>query len=386
MQTHSRPTVGYALNAFPCESFADWWTCLNTDVLEIKRRVFPDEVFPIELRFSEQFIRELTPDRVAQLKSFFAAHGLALVTVNAFVMPHFHGAPVKERAYLPAWHASDARLNFTNRCVDLLAELKGTSSQVPKCSSAESELGHFGTSALEHFGTPALATPPSVSVPFGALKPVSLEAVAPNILKAGEHAARQGCVVALEPEPGLCVETTEEVLKFFSTYVAKELRASLGVNFDLSHQLVQFEDLHRSVEQLQAAGIRIAKIHVSNAAELPELRSFYNDSIYLHQVTGLTATGQRTFFSLDWPASTPADIVKYRCHYHLPVFPTEFPSTLGEVEEFLRHPDTRALGHLTPFIIETYTWPEQLRGRQHLVDNICRELHWVRERIRLNRP
>ena len=168
MQTHSRPTVGYALNAFPCESFADWWTCLNTDVLEIKRRIFPDEVFPIELRFSEQFIRELTPDRVAQLKSFFAAHGLALVTVNAFVMPHFHGAPVKERAYLPAWHASDARLNFTNRCVDLLAELKGTSSQVPKCSSAESELGHFGTSALEHFGTPALATPPSVSVPFGA--------------------------------------------------------------------------------------------------------------------------------------------------------------------------------------------------------------------------
>ena len=369
MQAHC-PTVGYALNAFPCESFADWWTCLNTDVLEIKRRVFPEEVFPIELRFSEQFIRELTPDRVVQLKTFFAAHGLALVTVNAFVMPHFHGAPVKERAYLPAWHTSDARLNFTNRCVDLLAELK--------CSSAESELRHFGTSAL--------ATLPSVSVPFGALKPVSMEAVAPNILKAGQHAARQGCIVALEPEPGLCVETTEEVLKFFSTYVSKELRTSVGVNFDLSHQLVQFEDLHRSVEQLQAAGIRIAKIHVSNAAELPELRSFYNDSIYLHQVTGLTATGQRTFFSLDWPASTPADIVKYRCHYHLPVFPTEFPSTLGEVEEFLRHPGTQALEHLTPFIIETYTWPEQLRGRQHLVDNICRELHWVRERIHLNRP
>ena len=377
MQTHSRPTVGYALNAFPCESFADWWTCLNTDVLEIKRRVFPDEVFPIELRFSEQFIRELTPGRVAQLQTFFAAHGLALVTVNAFVMPHFHGAPVKERAYLPAWHASDARLNFTNRCVDLLAELGAPplEGEAPAEPSASARREACPPNRL-----------PSVSVPFGALKPVSLEAVAPNILKAGEHAARQGCVVALEPEPGLCVETTEEVLKFFSAYVPKELRASLGVNFDLSHQLVQFEDLRRSFEQLQAAGIRIAKIHVSNAAELPELRSFYNDSIYLHQVTGLTATGQRTFFSLDWPASTPADIVKYRCHYHLPVFPTEFPSTLGEVEEFLRHPGTQALEHLTPFIIETYTWPEQLRGRQHLVDNICRELHWVRERIHLNRP
>ena len=178
MQAHSRPTVGYALNAFPCESFAEWWACLNTDVLEIKRRVFPAEVFPIELRFSEQMIRELTPDRVAQLRTFFAEHGLALVTVNAFVMPHFHGAPVKERAYLPAWHASAARLNFTNRCVDLLAELTDAA------------------------GAPQWAAPPTVSVPFGALKPVSLAAVAPNILQAGEHAARAGGCIALEPEPG----------------------------------------------------------------------------------------------------------------------------------------------------------------------------------------
>ena len=374
MQAINRPLVGYALNAFPCESFADWWACLTTDVLEIKRRVFPDEVFPIELRFSEQFIEELTPARVAQLRNFLTDHDLALLTVNAFVMPHFHGAPVKERAYLPAWQASDARLNFTNRCVELLAELTAT---------VEGEAPAEPSNSARREARPPILRP-SVSVPFGALKPVPLEAVAPNILKAGEFAAQHGCRIALEPEPGLCVETTAEVLEFFSTYVPSELRTALGVNFDLSHQLVQFEDLRRSVEQLQEAGIRIAKIHVSNAAELPELRAFYNDSIYLHQVTGLNAAGQRTFFSLDWPASTPPGIVKYRCHYHLPVFPTEFPSTLGEVEEFLRHPATQALGPSTPFIIETYTWPEQLRGRPQLVANICRELNWVRERIHLN--
>ena len=395
MQAIDQPLVGYALNAFPCESFADWWACLTTDVLEIKRRVFPDEIFPIELRFSEQFIQELTPTRVAQLRKFLNDHDLALVTVNAFVMPHFHGAPVKERAYLPAWHASNARLNFTNRCVVLLAELTATVEGEPPGEPFVARPAGSALSARRALAAPKRLRPhrrearppilrPSVSVPFGALKPVPLEAVAPNILKAGEFAAQHGCRIALEPEPGLCVETTAEVLQFFSAYVPQELRTSLGVNFDLSHQLVQFEDLHRSVEQLQAAGIHIAKIHVSNAAELAELRPFYNDSIYLHQVTGRNAAGQRTFFSLDWPASSPPDIVKYRCHYHLPVFPTEFPSTLGEVEEFLRHPATAALGPLAPFIIETYTWPEQLRGRLHLVDNICRELHWVRERIRLN--
>jgi len=366
MQATNRPTVGYALNAFPCESLADWWTCLNTDVLTIKRRVFPDEIFPIELRFSEQLIRELTPDRVAQLKTFFAAHGLALVTVNAFVMPHFHGAPVKERAYLPAWHESDARLNFTNRCVDLLAELKCRSAEVPKCRSSDSP--------LEHQDTWALATPPSVSVPFGALKPVTLEAVATNILKAGAYAAQHGCVIALEPEPGLCVETTEEVLKFFSAYVPKALRTSLGVNFDLAHQLVEFEDLPASLALLRQHNIPVAKIHVSNAAEMTELKPFYTDSIYLHQVTGCDAAGRRIYFALDWPAAPPAGITKYRCHYHLPVFPSAMQSTLPEVAAFLRQHSRQD----APLIIETYTWPEQLRGRQHLVDNICRELEWVR--------
>ena len=366
MQETYRPTVGYALNAFPCESFADWWTCLNTDVLEIKHRVFPDEIFPIELRFSEQLIRELTPDRITQLKNFFATHGFALVTVNAFVMPHFHGAPVKERAYLPAWHESDARLNFTNRCVDLLAEFKCLSAQVPKYSSKESELRHFGTSAL--------ATLPSVSVPFGALKPVTLDAVAPNILKAGEYAARHGCVVALEPEPGLCVETTAEVVEFFTRFVPDRLRPHLGINFDLAHQLVEFEDLPASLALLRRHAIPVAKIHVSNAAEMSELKPFYADSIYLHQVTGCDASGHQIYFSLDWPATAPAGITKYRCHYHLPVFPTDLQSTLPEVEAFLRQLGRQA----APLIIETYTWPEQLRGRQHLVDNICRELEWVR--------
>ncbi len=154
------------------------------------------------------------------------------------------------------------------------------------------------------------------------------------------------------------------------------LRAYLGVNFDLSHQLVEFEDLAESVRSIQDAGILLAKIHVSCAAELPELRPFYEDSIYLHQTTGTDATGQRRFFSLDWPQQVPPGLTCYRVHYHLPVFPSELPSTLAAVERFLAGPLPAC-----PLIIETYTWPQQRGGRERLVDNICREIEWVRGKI-----
>ncbi len=360
---HHARAVGYALNVFPYHTLPELWQCLATDVLALKARAFPDGSFPIELRFSEPLVRELARDcdQVARLKYFLDTHDLALVTVNAFVMPRFHGAAVKEKVYLPAWHESDARARFTCDSLDLLAQL-----------------------------APSDIESASVSAPFGALKPVPLNAIAPNILRCGEHARRLRertgihCVVALEPEPGLNVETTGEVVEFFERFVPDALRPYLGVNFDLAHQLVAFENLADSIVQLQNHGVRIAKLHVSNAAELPApLQPFYRDSIYLHQVCGVDVAGRRAFFSLDWPTQPPpAGIVKFRVHYHLPVFPTEMPSTLRAVEHFLSS-TLPSLPASMPAIIETYTWPEQLREGGSLVDNIAQELNWVRRKISL---
>ena len=245
--------VGYALNVFPYDSARELWPVLERDVLAIKERSFPNDVFPIELRFSERIVRDLSSDcdQVARLKYFLDTHDLALVTVNGFVMPAFHGERVKERVYLPSWQESEARMNFTKTCLDLLVQLATTDAEFV-----------------------------SVSVPFGSLKPVPLAAVAPNILRCGEHATalhqRTGvhCVVALEPEPGLCVETTGEAIEFFERFVPDRLRPYLGINFDLAHQLVEFEDLAASVARLQAAGVSIAKVHVSNAAEFTEWQPF----------------------------------------------------------------------------------------------------------------
>lgn len=353
--------LGYALNAFPYHTLAELWDCLETDILLLKERVSPTAPFPIELRLSEPLVRELTGDRaaLARLKHFLDVHVFALVTVNAFVLPRFHGQPVKERVYLPAWHESDVRRRFTCDALDLVADL----------APPEQEFV-------------------SASVPFGALKPVTMVQIAPPILRAAAHAqqlhARTGrrAVVALEPEPGLTVETTPEIVAFFDQHVPADLRPYLGVNFDLSHQLVQFEDLGASLALLRRQEIPLAKIHVTNAAELPApLQPFYHDSVYLHQVCGVDAAGRRAYFALDWPASPPpAEIVTFRVHYHLPVCPSALPSTLAAVDHFLRAIAPQ-LPPAIPLIIETYTWPQRLGGRAHLVDNIARELEWVRGKL-----
>jgi hypothetical protein len=362
VQHRQARSVGYALNVFPYRTLAELWNCLEGEVQQIKDRAFPNEVFPIELRFSEQIVRELQNDcdQVARLKYFLDTNDLALVTVNGSVMPTFHGEPVKERAYLPAWHESDARVRFTNACLDLLSQLAPQDSEFT-----------------------------SVSVPFGALKPVSAAAIAPNILRCAAHVAklqqRTGlrCVIALEPEPGLTVETTTEAIEFFAQFVTAETRTYLAVNFDLSHQLVEFEDLADSLKLLEKHGVPVAKIHVSNAAEMTKLKPFYGDSIYLHQVCGVDENGRKAFFSLDWPTeSPPAEIERFRVHYHLPVCPqpdSPVTTTLAAVENFLT-----TLPHVAPavpLIIETDTWPEHLRGQDRLIEGICVEIAWVREKI-----
>jgi hypothetical protein len=356
--------LGYALNVFPYDTLAELWACLEGDVLKLKETAFQNEVFPIELRLSERMVRELQTDcdQVARLKYFLDIHDLALITVNGFVMPSFHGERVKERVYLPAWHESDRRRHFTNACVDLLVQLAPQDTEFV-----------------------------SVSVPFGALKPTPMEAIVSNILKCAEQAAKvhqrtgMRCVVALEPEPGLCVETTAEALEFFERFVSEPMRRYLAINFDLSHQLVEFEDPIASVQLLQQNGVAIAKVHLSNAAEMTKLTTFYNDSIYLHQVCGVDTNGKRVFFSLDWPTDAPPPgIARFRVHYHLPVCPQPdslVGTTLTEVERFLA---SNPVAPDVPYIIETYTWPEQLRSRGRLVENIGSELKWVCEKISLS--
>ncbi len=356
-------TFGYSLNVFPSETLEQLWSCLQNEALAIKESIFPDSKFPVELRFSQQLVTELQSscEEVARLKHYLDTREMDVITINGFVMDGFQNQRVKENVFLPAWHESDRRTHFTNACLDLLAQIVS-----------------FDQKTI------------SVSAPFGALKPVSMKAVSDPILKSVRYAAdlslRTGvrCTIALEPEPGLTVETTPEVIEFFNQYIPQNLRAHVGVTFDLSHQLVQFENLGEAVRSLQKNNIAVEKVHVSNAAEMSKLKPFYHDSNYLHQVCGIDAKGTRSFFSLDWPEDRPSDeSMRYRIHYHLPVNPSlllPVGSTIREVEQFLTQ-TVPTLDTEIPLIIETYTWPEQIQSEDQICQEICGELKWVRNQL-----
>jgi len=207
-------------------------------------------------------------------------------------------------------------------------------------------------------------------------------------------------VVAIEPEPGLTCERTDDVIAFFGKFFpTPESRDHLGVNFDICHQLVEFEDPAASVAALEQAGIRISKIHVSNCIEIarplvaPELlealRRGYAESKFLHQTAGADRTGRVRYFTLDLPESlTPdglramarAGIETLRIHYHMPLLPGgAMPTALSAVELFVRGfaQDRPSV----PLIIETYTWLEHLPaiggGRQDLAARIAAEITHV---------
>ena len=196
--------------------------------------------------------------------------------------------------------------------------------------------------------------------------------------------------------------TTSEVIEFFAKFhpaLDGEIGSGryLGVNFDICHQLVEFEDLAQSVAALQAADIRIAKIHISNCIEIgkpliaPELlealRGRYATSKFLHQTYGVNAAGQPVYFSLDLPpvltpdglrAMAHAGVEKLRIHYHMPLLPGgAMPTTLADVENFVRR--FAKAQPKVPLVIETYTWLELTAGsgKPDLVPSIADEIRHV---------
>jgi len=380
-------SIGYSLNVFPDESLEELRHTLRHRAPHIRREAYHDREFPVELRFSQRMVEELRaqPAAVTELRDMLRDEGLRLVALNAFVPISFHQPNLKERVYLPTWHESDERLRYTCDCADLLAAL-----------------------------APPEVKEPTLSVPAGALKrdfadaPGVHEQTAGALRRFAQHCAeleqRTGrrVTVGLEPEPGLAYERTSEVIEFFAKFrpaLDGETGSGryLGVNFDICHQLVEFEDLAQSVAVLQAAGIQIAKVHISNCIEIekplvaPELlealRRRYAESKFLHQTCGVNAAGQPVYFSLDLPpvltpdglrALAHAGVEKLRIHYHMPLLPGgAMPTTLADVETFVRR--FAKAQPKVPLVIETYTWLEltAASGTPDLVPSIADEIHHV---------
>ncbi len=382
--------LSYCTNIHPGEHWPEVRTNLERYVLEVKKRVSPNQDFGVGLRLAAvaaDALRE--PATLAELREFLRAHGLYVFTINGFPYGPFHGTRVKEGVYLPDWQ-DEERLRYTDLLADVLAEL------LPDTVDG------------------------SVSTVPGAFKPrvESAEAVscmATLMIRHAAHLVRlreetgHTIALALEPEPCCFLETIDETVDFFESHLfaaraiqqlaaetglhrdaAEEaLRRHLGVCLDLCHAAVEFEDPQAIVSRLDNAGIRIAKMQLSAGLQVPamtpetaERLSAFADEVYLHQVVEHSSAGFKRYVDLPQALAHGAGNGKqeWRIHFHVPVFLEDlgaFLSTQFFLREVLvQHRDRPISPHLE---VETYTWdvlPEPYR-REDVVSAVARELEWV---------
>ncbi len=385
----------YCLNIHPGDAWQDQSDGIRSVASPIRQVLSPDTPFGLGLRLSDAAARSLiSEETVRTISMSLAQEGFYVFTVNAFPYGAFHRTTVKEHVYQPDWRTRE-RMEYTCRVADILA-----------CFLPDSISGSIST-------VPCSYKPWITSYSDG-------DDIIRNLMHVVRHLARieseKGRYIhlGLEPEPDCVLETTEEVVQFFSETVmtrgveylrgtcgcspssAEDLiRRHLGVCFDTCHLALQYENLVESLERLHRSGILISKIQISSALKtefspdsFQELQKFC-DPVYLHQVKVRMPDGQVTGIRdlNDALAACRSDWFQreWRIHVHVPLYvgeTTRIRTTSDELTPlFFRTAVNLGVQH---FEIETYTFdvlPDRWR-QLGLVHSIVLEYQWVLDRFR----
>lgn len=376
--------LAYCTNIHRGESWDEVSAALRQHTLAVRDALGTTEPFAIGLRLSARAARELSDaSRRREFRAWLDRENAYVFTINGFPFGAFHGTRVKEQVYAPDWTHPD-RLAYTNLLFDLLAELvpagvEGSVSTVPVSFKA-----------------------------FG-LDDAARRQARENLWRAVEHlaalSARSGrdLHLGLEPEPLCTLETTAEAVAWFEQMRADRpgddrIARHLGLNYDCCHLAIEYESAATALDQLHLHGIRLSKIHLSNAlrtepdaTQRAALAAFADDT-YLHQVVERRPDGTLQRYTDLGPAlqarnatAAPAG-TEWRVHFHVPLFhePQDgFFTTADHVTatlDWLRaHP--QAASHLE---METYTWdvlPPAMRSRG-VVDQLVAEYQWTLAALR----
>jgi hypothetical protein len=371
--------LAYCTNVHRGETWGETFAALEQHTLRVKERIQPQGRYAIGLRLSDQASRELSDlQMLLAFQRWLEQHDCYVFTINGFPFGQFHGTRVKENVYRPDW-TDPRRLEYTTRLFDLLAQLvpPGIEGSV---STSPGSFKDFITSSEQE------------------------RAMRDNFWSCVEHIAalsersNRQLHLGVEPEPFGWFENTAETLRFFEQMRDEHpdderLERHLGVNYDACHFAIEFEDPAQAVAKFQEHGIRLSKIHLSNAlrlrptrAALQQLAAFAED-VYLHQVIVRAADGSLTRFrdlatALNSPlGQAPALDSEWRVHFHVPLHwqPTgELNTTADHVLGLLKLLETQP--HLCSHLeMETYTWavlPEPWRSRD-VVDQLVGEYDWT---------
>ena len=369
--------LAYCTNIHRGESWEQTFDTLQKYTLAVRDKVGGGKPYAIGLRLGADAARELSyrPSLLA-FQKWLERHNCYVFTINGFPYGKFHGARVKEQVYAPDWTTPE-RLDYTNLLFDLLAEImpsgvEGSVSTVP------------------------------VSFKGFNLDDRAVRTARTNLWRCVEHleqlTRRTGrkLHLGLEPEPCCFLETTGETVAFFEKLRADRpgdmrLDEHLGVNYDCCHLAVEFEPPAEALQRQRRAGIKISKIHLSNALKVrPALKSFAED-IYFHQTIERRPNGEIIRYGdLDEALDTsvtelPQAELEWRIHFHIPLharptalFDTTADHLIGVLDEVKRSPSICA-----HFEMETYTWevrPAELKKR-NVVDQLVSEYEWTLARL-----
>ncbi|MGH7940786.1 MAG: metabolite traffic protein EboE [Limisphaerales bacterium] len=384
MELNHGAHLAYCSNIHHGQNWPETFDSLQKYTLAVRSRICPGRRFAIGLRLSCRAASELADARtLAQFQRWLERNDCYVFTINGFPYGRFHGAPVKEKVYLPDWTTPE-RLDYTNLLFDLLARL------VPG--------GVTGS----------VSTLPGGFKQFTKTAP-QRKAIRKNLWRCIGHISRlcektrKPLLLGLEPEPLCLLENSAETISFMEQMRAEckndaRLGQYLGVNYDCCHFAVEFEEPQNVLPAFERNGIRITKIHLSSALKTtasPEafaaLKKF-SDDVYLHQVVARGPDGQLTFFR-DLPdalkqRSKPSRLEKqnsarleWRIHFHVPLHARTVPpfqntaDHLRGVLDWLEQ-NPKACSHLE---METYTWevlPPQLKSRT-VVEQLAAEYVWA---------
>jgi len=387
--TLSRLPLSYCTNVHPGQTVEEVIDGLTTYSAEVQRLL----AFPMAagLWLSAAVARELSENReqLERLAQALWQHDLCCYTLNTFPYGDFHSARVKEQVYLPDW-TSSARINYTEQCAAILGQLlpdagEGSLSTVPLGGRMNPQAADFHAVCFSHL--------------------IRMAKYLHHLYETTGRRIRLG----LEPEP-MCEMsgTLQWTLPVFERLFRQAealgcesvVREYIGLCFDVCHQAVEFEDVEESLEQIVQRGIRINKVHITNAVELlnpsenmagrQALRQFVEPR-YLHQTYARFSDGRietRLDLALDDIDCQPADdfmkAESWRVHFHVPIFAESLGAlrtTRPELAVALRK--IAALSYAPHLEVETYTWPvmpdESADESASLADRIAQELRSASE-------
>lgn len=383
--TPSSATIGYCTNVHAGVDLDS--ICSNLEQFAIPARdASGSDELGVGLWIPAQAAGELS-DGVDRFRKFLRERRLRAFTINGFPYDNFHQPIVKRGVYSPEWWRPE-RLDYTLRLAEILTQL------LPQ----EQTTGSIST--LPIAWADEKADSENLAQAGANMRQLAAK------LKDIEQSTGKRIVVALEPEPGCVLDTTQDVVDWFE----KELpdadhRRYLGVCHDICHSAVMMESQQQVLADFVEAGVMIGKVQVSNAIiadwlsmaagrqreAIAQLSEFAEDR-YLHQTGRLKADGSfelaedlpnllRSACGEEQPACGDQ---RWIVHFHVPIFLERFGhlrTSQDDTLECLRFLNQNGAADFTGHLeVETYAWtvlPQAMR-RRGLSEDIAREISWLR--------